>query len=560
MKTLLKTALLCLLLLIGNLLFAESWTVLVYMAADNSLAQMGKLDINSMESVAQPANLNLIVQADFPEGAKRYKIQPDNSGEITSPVINNLGNIDSGNPQTLKQFMAWGFAAFPSQRKMLVIWSHGDSWYKGNDKWICPDDNSENLMSIANGDLAIAFDGTPHLDVLLFDACSMQSIEVITEVADYTDYVIGSEELVPQYGFPYERIIPLFAEPLNIILEQIPQLYVLSYQPGEGSNPGPGQWTVTCSTISTAGINVFLDAFQEAVRQMIRNIENFTALRADCYEFNTGLADIDLRQFATLLHDLQPNTPFINQFLNSWNQMVVSSDFSTVEGNIQNIGTAALWYPDSRFNFENGWPQYIKLKFAQNWWSGYINHVLGDTDPPFTPVLISQKVEGNTLKLTLGLPVRPDIVYLRVILDYESGYVLFTPARYASSITIDIPIERSGAFTVYLIDYAQNMSSPLTGTFDLPSYCRVVPNPVTKNSPACIYWWNAKNNVSDEIVEIYNMKGQLVLSRKIEPHADWQGFYFLSSDPKFAGLAAGRYFVKIRIGKAEIMSKFTILY
>ncbi|MBP7310229.1 MAG: hypothetical protein KA984_02955, partial [Candidatus Cloacimonetes bacterium] len=61
------------------MLGAESWTVLVYMAADNNLAQMGALDINSMESVIQPSGLNIIVQADFPEGAKRYKIQPDNS-------------------------------------------------------------------------------------------------------------------------------------------------------------------------------------------------------------------------------------------------------------------------------------------------------------------------------------------------------------------------------------------------------------------------------------------------------------------------------------------------
>ena len=56
-------------------LSAESWTVLVYMAADNNLAQMGALDINSMESVLKPAGLTVIVQADFPEGAKRYHIR-----------------------------------------------------------------------------------------------------------------------------------------------------------------------------------------------------------------------------------------------------------------------------------------------------------------------------------------------------------------------------------------------------------------------------------------------------------------------------------------------------
>jgi hypothetical protein len=560
MKTLLKTALLCLLLLIGNLLFAESWTVLVYMAADNSLAQMGKQDINSMESVAQPANLNLIVQADFPEGAKRYKIQPDNSGEITSPVINNLGNIDSGNPQTLKQFMTWGFAAFPSQRKMLVIWSHGDSWYKGNDKWICPDDNSENLMSIANGDLAIAFDGTPHLDVLLFDACSMQSIEVITEVADYTDYVIGSEELVPQYGFPYERIIPLFAEPLNIILEQIPQLYVLSYQPGEGINPGPGQWTVTCSTVATLNLNLFLDAFQTTISQMLLEGDLYHILRSECYEFNTGLADIDLRQFATLLHEYRPTWQVFGQLLEAWNQIVVSSDFSTVEGNIQNIGTAAIWYPDNRFNFENGWPQYIKLKFAQNWWMGYINYVLGDTVPPATPILLSQKVDKQTLKLELGLVVRPDFVDLKVMLTDGLGPWLFSPARYASSISIAIPIERSGSYVITLEDYSGNISAALTGTYELPSYCKVYPNPVTGKSLATLQWWNAATTAENTKLEIYNLKGQLVMRRSLGVVAKGEGSFLLSNDPGFLKLAAGKYFVNLMFDKKEIRSSFTILY
>ncbi|HNQ43698.1 MAG TPA: hypothetical protein PKI59_04680, partial [Candidatus Cloacimonadota bacterium] len=63
---------------------ASSWTVLVYMAADNDLDSYALENINQMESVAQPNGLNLIVQVDLPvQGAKRYKIQPDNSATIT---------------------------------------------------------------------------------------------------------------------------------------------------------------------------------------------------------------------------------------------------------------------------------------------------------------------------------------------------------------------------------------------------------------------------------------------------------------------------------------------
>ncbi|MDD4310442.1 MAG: clostripain-related cysteine peptidase, partial [Candidatus Cloacimonetes bacterium] len=219
------------LLLAFSSLSAESWTVLVYMAADNNLAQQGRLDLNSMESVAQPAGLNLIVQADFPEGAYRYRITQDNSTAITSPVLSNLGTIDSGNPYTLNNFLRWGYESFPSDRTMLVIWSHGDSWYKNEGKWICPDDSAENLISISEGDLAKAFVSIPKLDVLLFDACSMQGIEVLGEVHSYANYLIGSADLVPVNGFPYETIIPLFEGTIDSILQQIPLLYVESYYP-----------------------------------------------------------------------------------------------------------------------------------------------------------------------------------------------------------------------------------------------------------------------------------------------------------------------------------------
>jgi len=309
-----------------------------------------------MESVPQPAGLNLIVQADFPQGAARYKIGQDNSTSITSPVLADLGYIDSGNPNTLNSFIKWGFNRYPAQRKMLVIWSHGNSWYKGNEsKWICPDDGAQNLMSISNGDMQIAFAGAPQLDVLLFDACSMQSIEILTEVHPYAYYVIGSEELVPINGFPYETIIPLFEDSFSEILDQIPQLYVQSYLPGEGINPGNELWTTTCSAIETLQIPLFNTLYKEFVRKY-RNLlaSEIMVVRENCYEMNDGMADIDLKQFLELLS--ANGTPEVLLLKQLWNSMVYSYDATTPDPLGLGIGTAALWFPDGWYNFNNGWP------------------------------------------------------------------------------------------------------------------------------------------------------------------------------------------------------------
>ncbi|HPH61918.1 MAG TPA: clostripain-related cysteine peptidase, partial [Candidatus Syntrophosphaera sp.] len=122
---------------------AADWTVLVYMAADNNLWQNAAADVNSMEAAALPANLDLIVQTDMPAGSdhpggQRRKIRADALPYITSPLLEDLGPIDSGDPQTLQSFINWGFQQYPSQRKMLVIWGHGDNWFKADEgKWIC---------------------------------------------------------------------------------------------------------------------------------------------------------------------------------------------------------------------------------------------------------------------------------------------------------------------------------------------------------------------------------------------------------------------------------------
>lgn len=543
-----------------GMLSAESWTVLVYMAADNNLAQMGALDINSMESATQPSGLNIIVQADFPEGAKRYKIQPDNSDNISSPVLSNLGAIDSGDPDNLNTFIKWGFSHYPSQRKMLVIWSHGDSWYKdGDNKWICPDYSSENLMSIAGGDLNRAFEGIPKLDILLFDACSMQSIEVITQVAEHASYIIGSEELVPQYGFPYERIIPIMNGDLDSILNQIPQLYVQSYLPGEGINPGPGTWTITCSTIATEALDSFRNAFQEAVQQMLLEGTLYHVLREDLYEFGTGLADIDIKQFATLLHEYRPSWPVFINLLSTWNCIVVASDFTTYDTGIENIGTAALWYPDNRFNFENGWPQYIKLDFAQNWWIGYVNYVLGDTEPPPAPVLLSQKVQGKNLILKIGLQPIPDFFYIEVMLNNDGIPRLYSSARYASSQEISIPIISSGTYTLKLVDFSGNVSAAISGSYELPSYIQVNPNPIRGKNIAALRWWLESTEAEKAKLEIYNIRGQKVMDAELGDISG-EGMALLSAKPGFTKLAAGIYFLRLSVGRTKLTTKMTILY
>lgn len=557
-----KYFLIIFLLTIGIFLSAESWTVLLYMAADNNLAEMGRLDINSLESVAQPANLNLIVQADFPEGAKRYKIQQDNSEQITSPVLANLGTINSGDPNTLNSFIKWGFNRYPAQRKMLIIWSHGDSWYKDNSgKWICPDDNAQDLISVSGGELVLALSGIPHLDILLFDACSMQCIEVINEIHSFADYIIGSEDLVPQYGFPYEDIIPLFDGDFDELLAQIPELYVSSYLPGQGINPGGALWSVTCSVVKTELVPQFVQQIKNfAISQRFLAPKYFT-VRNSCYSMNTGLADIDIRDFLEKAQTVW--TSGTQNLLSLWTSIVISSCFTNPE-EVGNIGTAAIWFPDSRFNFENGWRQYHKLNFSRSRWLSFVNSAIGnDTFPPETPILISQNLIYNTLQISLQANPDPDSLYYEITNAGGEHFQYFYTSPDNAVFTIMLQISQAGTYQIRAIDQSGNKSQPLIGnyTYSNPQASIIInPNPVSGTSLAVLRWWASEELAGKIQLEIYNLKGQKVINRYLGEVIAGEGNFLLSAEPKFRALPSGVYILRLHLGNRKFTKKLTILY
>jgi len=558
----LKYFLIIFLLTIGIFLSAESWTVLLYMAADNNLAEMGRLDINSLESVAQPADLNLIVQADFPEGAKRYKIQQDNSEQITSPVLANLGTINSGDPNTLNSFIKWGFNRYPAQRIMLIIWSHGDSWYKDNSgKWICPDDNAQDLISVSEGELVLALSGIPHLDILLFDACSMQSIEVINEIHSFADYIIGSEDLVPQYGFPYEDIIPLFDSDFDELLAQIPELYVSSFLPGQGINPGGALWSVTCSVVKTELVPQFVQQIKNfAISQRFLAPKYFT-VRNSCYSMNTGLADIDIRDFLEKAQTIW--TSGTQNLLSLWTSIVISSCFTNPE-EVGNIGTAAIWFPDSRFNFENGWRQYHKLNFSRSRWLSFVNSAIGnDTFPPETPILISQNLIYNTLQISLQANPDPDSLYYEITIDEGQHFQYFYTNPDNAVFTIMLQISQNGTYQIRAVDQSGNKSQPLIGnyTYSNPQASIIInPNPVSGTSLAVLRWWASEELAGKIQLEIYNLKGQKVISRYLGEVITGEGNFLLSAEPKFRALPSGVYILRLHLGNRKFTKKLTILY
>jgi hypothetical protein len=211
------------------------WTVLVFANGDNDLESWALADFNEMEQIGSTDRVNVVVQMDRgPQdttadgdwvGARRFLVEADaDTQHMSSPVVQDLGKIDSGSPQTVIDFATWGVQNYPAKHYMLVMWDHGAGWTlapeaKPKTKALSYDDDAGTVLSVANGDLETILDGVTAatgqpLDVLGMDACVMQTWEVAHIAAKYAKVYVASEDYEDVKGWPYDTVLAdLTADP-----------------------------------------------------------------------------------------------------------------------------------------------------------------------------------------------------------------------------------------------------------------------------------------------------------------------------------------------------------
>ncbi|MEZ0327418.1 MAG: clostripain-related cysteine peptidase [Fimbriimonas sp.] len=196
----------------------SKWTVLVFMNAANDLSQFAPLNMNQLERVAGNPEVRFVVQwkqstdLAFPtkfNGTRRYLVKPDSSNDINSTVVQEMGtHVDMGQVATLREFVTWARAEYPSDRLALIVWNHGNGWQRGPasdeiTRGVSYDDQTGN--SIQTWELAQATAGLG-IDLLAFDSSLMQMVEVAYEMRANVPFIVGSEESPPGEGYPYDLV------------------------------------------------------------------------------------------------------------------------------------------------------------------------------------------------------------------------------------------------------------------------------------------------------------------------------------------------------------------
>jgi len=201
------------------------WTIMVYIAADDGLANFA---IESLKQLRDTANSDVLVAAQFDadgsaesQEVRRFVFGKNGSvnGEPLSKIDESPSlpaSISMTEPDTLANFINWARRECISEHYCLILWGHGPELLfeaptttdGGGRLYFTP-------VQLKTGLLSAGFRKNNKLAIIGMDACSMSMIEYAHELRGLAKFMVASQEEVPDLSFPYNRLVGLFAKHLD---------------------------------------------------------------------------------------------------------------------------------------------------------------------------------------------------------------------------------------------------------------------------------------------------------------------------------------------------------
>jgi hypothetical protein len=292
-----------------------TWTIMLFLNASNDLdyysygstANQIVGNVPQIETIAQTPTsatkfvmqwkLSPTVGADVsnhPFNSTRRYLAVSNPSATPKTVLNGLDliqdlgqGVDMGSPTTLTSFVQWAEKTYPAQHYMLIMWDHGNGWESVNPdvvkkptmRAISQDQETNDIIDVWQLGPALA---NTNLDIISFDACLMQGLEVENEVASDAHYMVCSEDNVPGYGYPYNTAFSSFfttpTAPITTLMDDIVNADIAYYP----SNPETGpvsQSVVDLTKVSTvvSALNTFSQAListGSSIGPTVQSIQN----------------------------------------------------------------------------------------------------------------------------------------------------------------------------------------------------------------------------------------------------------------------------------------------
>jgi len=174
----------------------SDWTVIAYLCGDDNLGSWCQQCLNYMTNVGSQNGIEIIALIDGQGGGdtRAYHVLPNNQVNIPLNQINpGWGNeVDMGDPQVLISFSTYCINNYPADHYMIIPQDHGGSWVG-----CCWDDSGDNLNidDLQTAFQQISIDMGKKVDIVFFNDCLMNGVEIAYQLRPYVEYQAGSETI-----------------------------------------------------------------------------------------------------------------------------------------------------------------------------------------------------------------------------------------------------------------------------------------------------------------------------------------------------------------------------
>ena len=269
-------------------------TILAYICGSDLESDDGQAsgDIREMLSsgIGDSDQVNVMIATGGSTQWQKYGISSRNVqyyrlGKSSPELLKDNGRQNMGDAGTLAGFLQFATAAAPARRYMLILWDHGGGPVYG----LCNDanfkDDSLTLEELRTG-LRKGLGGTK-LDIIGFDCCLMNCVDLCADLVGIADYAVLSQELVSGTGLDYDGwMAPVVKDP-SISSEKIAMTMAETYVAENAKGRRAG--TATMSVIASEKMPAVMErvhAFCESLTEQIRtNLSGVIRLRTQLTSF-----------------------------------------------------------------------------------------------------------------------------------------------------------------------------------------------------------------------------------------------------------------------------------
>jgi hypothetical protein len=214
-----------------------TWLVMLYQDADDKILEEDiYVDLNEAERAGSSDRVHVVAQVDrYRAGyqgdgdwitAKRFYITQDSDlRRVHSQLVEDLGEVNMSDGDTLVDFVTWAVETFPADKHALILSDHGMGWPGG---WSDPEpggsgDRSIPLSAALGDELYLmeldealgeirARTGLERFELIGLDACLMGHLEVLDALAPHARYAVASQETEPALGWAYTGFLQALNE------------------------------------------------------------------------------------------------------------------------------------------------------------------------------------------------------------------------------------------------------------------------------------------------------------------------------------------------------------